>query len=224
MTTIRVMVVDDQPLVRDGLRAILDAQPDIEVVAEAGTGSEAIELAARHRLDVILMDIRMPGLNGIEACREIAGRRGAPRIVIVTTHDLDEYVYDALRGGASGFLLKDAPREQLVAGVRTAHAGDTLLAPLITRRLVESFVGRPPPSGSRPPSALEELTPRQVEILRLLARGQSNAEIAATAFVSEATVKSHVSRILAKLGLRDRVHAVVLAYEVGLVAPGDQAA
>ncbi|MEY2533872.1 MAG: hypothetical protein QOF29_1782 [bacterium] len=221
MTAIRVMVADDQPLVRDGLRTILEAQPDIEVAAEASTGREAIEMAARHRLDVILMDIRMPDVDGITACREVTARAGAPRVVVVTTHDLDEYVYDALRAGACGFLLKDAPREQLVSGVRAAHAGETLLAPAVTRRLVETFVRRPPPRSDGLPPLLGELTARELEVLRLIARGLSNAEIGTAVFVAEATVKSHVSRILAKLGLRDRVHAVVLAYECGLVAPGD---
>jgi DNA-binding NarL/FixJ family response regulator len=221
VTAIRVMVADDQPLVRDGLRTILEAQPDIEVAAEASTGREAIEMAARHRLDVILMDIRMPDVDGITACREVTARAGAPRVVVVTTHDLDEYVYDALRAGACGFLLKDAPREQLVSGVRAAHAGETLLAPAVTRRLVETFVRRPPPRSDGLPPVLGELTARELEVLRLIARGLSNAEIGAAVFVAEATVKSHVSRILAKLGLRDRVHAVVLAYECGLVAPGD---
>jgi DNA-binding NarL/FixJ family response regulator len=221
VTAIRVMVADDQPLVRDGLRTILEAQPDIEVAAEASTGREAIEMAARHRLDVILMDIRMPDVDGITACREVTARAGAPRVVVVTTHDLDEYVYDALRAGACGFLLKDAPREQLVSGVRAAHAGETLLAPAVTRRLVETFVRRPPPRSDGLPPLLGELTARELEVLRLIARGLSNAEIGTAVFVAEATVKSHVSRILAKLGLRDRVHAVVLAYECGLVAPGD---
>jgi DNA-binding NarL/FixJ family response regulator len=221
VTAIRVMVADDQPLVRDGLRTILEAQPDIEVAAEASTGREAIEMAARHRLDIILMDIRMPDVDGITACREVTARAGAPRVVVVTTHDLDEYVYDALRAGACGFLLKDAPREQLVSGVRAAHAGETLLAPAVTRRLVETFVRRPPPRSDGLPPVLDELTARELEVLRLIARGLSNAEIGAAVFVAEATVKSHVSRILAKLGLRDRVHAVVLAYECGLVAPGD---
>lgn len=204
MTAIRVLLADDQPLVRDGLRAILEAQGDVEVVGEASSGREAIELAFRHVVDVILMDIRMPNVDGIAACREIASRPRAPRVVIVTTHELDEYIYDGLRAGASGFLLKDAPREQLVAGVRAAHEGDTLLAPAVTRRLVETFVRRPPPVAGTP-SPLQDLTERELEVLRLIARGLSNAEIGATVFVAEATVKSHVSRVLAKLDLRDRV-------------------
>ena len=220
MSPIRVLVADDQPLAREGLRTILDAQSDIEVVAEAADGGEAIELALRLRPDIVLMDIRMPGLDGLAACRRLlAQAEPRTRVVMLTTFDLDEYVYEAMRAGASGFLLKDAPREDLVAGVRAAAGGDTLLAPEITRRLVEAYVRRPPP-GPATPAPLAELTDREVEILRLVARGLSNAEIAASLFLSEATVKTHVSRVLAKLDLRNRVQAVVRAYECGLVQPG----
>lgn len=222
MNPIRVLIVDDQPLVRDGLRAILEAQPDLEVAGEAGTGREALEVAAARLIDIVLMDIRMPDLDGISACRELTARPDSPRVVLVTTYDLDSYVYEGLRAGASGFLLKDAPRHQIVAGVRAAHAGETLFAPEVTRRLVETFVRRRPPSEGTP-AALRELTPRELEVLHLVARGKSNAEIGAAMFAAEATVKSHVGRILAKLNLRDRVHAVVLAYESGLITPGDAA-
>jgi len=220
VSPIRVLVADDQPLAREGLRTILDAQSGIEVVAEAADGGEAVELALRLRPDIVLMDIRMPGLDGLAACRRLLARaERRTRVVMLTTFDLDEYVYEAMRAGASGFLLKDAPREDLVAGVRASAAGDTLLAPEITRRLVEAYVRRPPP-GPATPAPLAELTDREVEILRLVARGLSNAEIAASLFLSEATVKTHVSRVLAKLDLRSRVQAVVRAYECGLVQPG----
>jgi DNA-binding NarL/FixJ family response regulator len=220
MSDIRVLVADDQPLARDGLRTILGAQDDIEVVGEAADGGEAVELALQLRPDVVLMDIRMPRLDGLEACRRLLAQADTrTRVVMLTTFDLDEYVFEAMRGGASGFLLKDAPREQLVAGVRAVAAGDMLVAPAITRRLVEAFVRVAPP-GPNAPSPLAELTEREVEILRFVARGLSNAEIAASLFLSEATVKTHVSHILAKLGLRDRVQAVVRAYECGLVQPG----
>jgi DNA-binding NarL/FixJ family response regulator len=217
---IRVLIADDQALMRSGLRMILDAQGDIEVVAEAADGRDAIAAARRARPDVALMDIRMPGLNGIEATRELlAGAGPAPRVLMLTTFDLDEYVYDALKSGASGFLLKNAPPEQLVAGVRAIAAGEALLAPDITRRLIEDHVRLPRATGGVP-AVLEALTEREVEVLRHVARGATNTEIAATLVISEATVKSHVGRILAKLGLRDRVQAVVLAYECGLVRPG----
>ncbi|MDP9134140.1 MAG: response regulator transcription factor [Actinomycetota bacterium] len=220
MSPIRVLVADDQPLAREGLRTILDAQSDIEVVAEAADGGEAVELALRLRPDIVLMDIRMPGIDGLAACRRLLAQPEPQTcVVMLTTFDLDEYVYEAMRAGASGFLLKDAPREDLVTGVRAAAAGDTLLAPEITRRLVEAYVRRPPP-GPATPAPLAELTDREVEILRLVARGLSNAEIAASLFLSEATVKTHVSRVLAKLDLRNRVQAVVRAYECGLVQPG----
>ncbi len=218
---IRVLIADDQALMRGGLRMILEAQPDIEVVAEAADGREAIDAARSRRPDVALMDIRMPGLNGIEATRELlAGPGPVPRVLMLTTFDLDEYVYDALRAGASGFLLKNAPPHQLADGVRAVATGESLLAPDITRRLIEEHVSRPRATDGVPP-VLEALTEREVEVLRHVARGATNTEIAATLVISEATVKSHVGRILAKLGLRDRVQAVVLAYECGLVRPGE---
>jgi DNA-binding NarL/FixJ family response regulator len=217
---IRVLIADDMALMRGGLRMILEAQPDIEVVAEAASGREAIEAARLHHPDVALMDIRMPGMNGIEATRELLAAGGpAPRVLMLTTFDLDEYVYDALKTGASGFLLKNAPPDQLADGVRAIAAGESLLAPDITRRLIEEHVRRPRTTGGVP-EAVVSLTDREVEVLRHVARGATNTEIADTLVISEATVKSHVGRILAKLGLRDRVQAVVLAYECGLVRPG----
>ena len=216
---IRVLIADDEALVRGGLRMILEAQADIEVAGEADDGRAALELVRRDPPDVVLMDIRMPGLDGIEATRRlVALGSDAPRVVILTTFDLDGYVYEAMRAGASGFLLKSGRPQELVAGVRAAVAGDTLLAPPITRRLVEAFVHRPPPGTTMPPQ-LEELTPREVEVLQHIAGGQSNAEIARELFVSEDTVKTHASRIFMKLGLRDRTQAVILAYETGLVEP-----
>jgi DNA-binding NarL/FixJ family response regulator len=207
-------------LMRGGLRMILEAQPDIEVVAEAASGREAIEAARLQHPDVVLMDIRMPGMNGIEATRELLAAGGpAPRVLMLTTFDLDEYVYDALKAGASGFLLKNAPPDQLADGVRAIAAGESLLAPDITRRLIEEHVRRPRTTGGVP-EAVVSLTDREVEVLRHVARGATNTEIAQMLVISEATVKSHVGRILAKLGLRDRVQAVVLAYECGLVRPG----
>jgi DNA-binding NarL/FixJ family response regulator len=219
---IRVLVVDDQGLVRAGFRMILEAQPDIEVVGEAADGLDAVAAARRLRPDVVLMDIRMPRLDGLEATRRLAGPGVADpvRVLILTTFDLDEYVFEALRAGASGFLLKDLPREDLVAAVRVVAAGDALLAPQVTRRLIEEFARRPPPAGGRDPEALEALTARERETLELLARGLTNAELAEALYVSEHTVKTHVGNVLAKLGLRDRIHAVILAYEVGLVQPG----
>jgi DNA-binding NarL/FixJ family response regulator len=217
---IRVLIADDMALMRGGLRMILEAQPDIEVVAEAASGREAIEAARLHHPDVALMDIRMPGMNGIEATRELLAAGGpAPRVLMLTTFDLDEYVYDALKTGASGFLLKNAPPDQLADGVRAIAAGESLLAPDITRRLIEEHVRRPRTTGGVP-QAVVSLTDREVEVLRHVARGATNTEIAQTLVISEATVKSHVGRILGKLGLRDRVQAVVLAYECGLVRPG----
>jgi DNA-binding NarL/FixJ family response regulator len=212
---IRVVVADDQPLVRSGLRMILDAQPDIEVVGEAGDGHEAVALARSERPDVVLMDVRMPGLDGIAATREIAGPEVAePRAVLVlTTFDLDEYVYEALRAGARGFLLKDATREELASAVRVVARGDALLAPSVTRRLIEQMASRTPATEV----ALDELTPREREVLLLVAEGLTNAEIAQRLVVGEATVKTHVARVLMKLGLRDRIQAVILAYESGLV-------
>ena len=216
---IRVIVADDQTLVRAGFRAILEVQDDLEVVGEAEDGEEAVALARKLRPDVVLMDIRMPNIDGIEATRRLTRDGDAPRILILTTFDLDEYVYEAMKAGASGFLLKDAPRDQLVGAVRTVAAGDALLAPALVRRLIEDFVRRPAP-GARPPPELDALTEREREVLTLIARGLANAEIATRLFVSEATVRTHVTHILAKLGLRDRVQAVVLAYETGLVQPG----
>jgi DNA-binding NarL/FixJ family response regulator len=219
--TIGVLVVDDQGLVRAGFRMILEAQPDIEVVGEAADGLDAVAAARRLRPDVVLMDIRMPRLDGLEATRRLAGPGVADpvRVLMLTTFDLDEYVFEALRAGASGFLLKDLPREDLVAAVRVVAAGDALLAPQVTRRLIEEFARRPVP-GAAAPGTLDALTARERETLGLLARGLTNAEIAAALYVSEHTVKTHVGNVLAKLGLRDRIHAVILAYEIGLVQPG----
>jgi DNA-binding NarL/FixJ family response regulator len=216
---IRVLIADDQALVRGGFRMILEAQPDIEVVGEAEDGRQALELTRELKPEIVLMDIRMPGLDGLEATRRLLALRDAPRILVLTTFDLNEYVYEAMKTGASGFLLKDVRPEQLAEAVRTVAVGDTLLAPAITRRLVEEFVRRPPP-GQRAPAELNVLTDRELDVLRLLARGLSNAEVGQTLFLSEATVKTHVTRILAKLDLRDRLQAVVFAYECGLVQPG----
>jgi DNA-binding NarL/FixJ family response regulator len=216
---IRVVIADDQALVRGGFRSILDGQEDVEVVGEAADGAEAIDAVARLHPDVVLMDIRMPGLDGLEATRRIVADGAAARILVLTTFDVDDYVYEAMKAGASGFLLKTAPPRQLSEAVRTVAAGDALLAPTVTRRLVEQFVRRPPP-GARVPPGLDALTDREMEVLRLVARALSNAEIADELVVSEATVKSHVNRILGKLSLRDRAQAIVLAYESGLVAPG----
>ena len=227
---IRVLVVDDQELVRLGFCVILDAADGITVVGEAANGEAAVSQVAAHAPDVVLMDIRMPGMDGLEATRLItrgpAAARSAgsgpatpPKVVMLTTFDLDDYVYEALRAGASGFLLKDSPRHDLIAAVRAAAAGDALLAPSVTRRLIEAFARRPPET-SPSPSRLASLTARERDVLLLLARGRSNAEIASVLFVSEATVKTHVGNLLAKLGLRDRVQAVILAYETGIVVPG----
>jgi DNA-binding NarL/FixJ family response regulator len=216
--TTRLLLVDDQELVRTGFRLILNAEADLHVVGEAGDGAEAVEAARRPVPDVVLMDVRMPGVDGIEATRRLGRLAGqSPRVLMLTTFDLDEYVYDALRAGASGFLLKDAPAAQLVDAIRIVAAGDALLAPSITRRLIAEFVRRPLPTDA---PALAELTPRELEVLKLIAAGLSNREIAAELFVSEATVKTHVKRVLAKLDLRDRVQAVVLAHRCGLVRPG----
>jgi DNA-binding NarL/FixJ family response regulator len=218
---IRVLIADDQALVRGGFRMILEAHDDIEVCAEAADGREALRAAETTRPDVVLMDIRMPELDGVEATRRLlAGRRERPRVLVVTTFDLDEYVYEAMRAGASGFLLKDTDPPELVRAVRVVSAGEALLAPSITRRLIEQYTRRPAPGG-RTPERLAELTDRELDVLRLLARGLSNAEIAAALFLSPATVKTHVARILMKLDLRDRVQAVVLAYETGVVTPGE---
>jgi DNA-binding NarL/FixJ family response regulator len=219
--SIRVLLVDDQALIRAGFRMILDAEEDIEVVGECSDGTQAVDSARRLTPDVVLMDIRMPEMDGIEATRQIAAREGeaGPRVLMLTTFDLDEYVYDALRAGASGFLLKDVPAEELVSGIRVVAQGDALLAPSVTRRLIHEF-SRGAVAQASAPAALEELTPRELEVFQLIARGMSNAEIAAELVVSETTVKTHVARVLMKLGVRDRVQAVVLAYESGVVAPG----
>ena len=218
--SLRVVIADDDALARAALRTILDAHKDLELVAEASDGLEAVEAAGRLFPDVVLLDIRMPNLDGLEAARQIlASPSNRARVIMLTTFDLDEYVYDALKAGASGFLRKDAPPERLLAFVRSAGEGDALLDPTITRRLIERFA--PPRSaGAQAAGKLAELTPREIEVLSQVARGHSNAEIAADMHLSEATVKTHVSRILAKLDLRDRVQAVVLAYEEGLVKPG----
>jgi DNA-binding NarL/FixJ family response regulator len=218
---IRVIVADDQELVRTGFCVILDTADGITVVGEAANGAEAVAAAAEHQPDVILMDVRMPEMDGIEATRLITGndRSGPPRVVMLTTFDFDDYVYEALRAGASGFLLKDAPRHDLIAAVKVAAAGNALLAPSVTMRLITAFARRP--ARTLPaPSRLHALTSRERDILLRLARGLSNAEIAADLVISEATVKSHVANLLAKLGLRDRIQAVILAYETGIVQPG----
>ncbi|MFE2040706.1 response regulator [Streptomyces sp. NPDC059477] len=219
--SIRVVVADDQELVRSGFSMILEAQPDIEVVAEAGDGAEAVAAVRDHAPDVLLLDIRMPVMDGLEAARRVCAG-SACKVVMLTTFDLDEYVYDALYAGASGFLLKDVRRDDLVHAVRVVAAGDSLLAPAVTRRLVADIVRRRREEAVTEvtPQRLDVLTAREVETLRLLARGLSNAEIATTLFVSEHTVKTHVSNVLSKLGLRDRVQAVICAYETGLVTPG----
>jgi DNA-binding NarL/FixJ family response regulator len=218
---IRVLIADDQALVRGGFRMILEAQKDIEVVGEASDGQEALAQARELDPHVVLMDIRMPELDGLEATRRLVSGDGSARVVMLTTFDLDEYVYEAMKAGASGFLLKDVRPEQLAEAVRVVAAGDSLLAPAITQRLIAEFVRRPPP-GSGAPTELSELTERELEVLKLIARGLSNGEIASALFVSEATVKTHVTHVLTKLKLRDRVQAVVLAYESGLVHPGSE--
>ena len=218
--TIRVVIADDQELIRTGLRMILAAEPGIEVAGEAATGTEAVAMTRELRPDVVLMDIRMPDLDGIEATRRIlaGNQERKTSVLILTTFDLDEYVYDALRAGASGFLLKDAPAHQLITGIRMAGDGDALLAPSITRRLIEEFATARPSAEDL--SAFSDLSPRELEVFRLMATGKSNGEIAAELFVGETTIKTHVTRILTKLGVRDRVQAVVLAYETGLVKRG----
>jgi DNA-binding NarL/FixJ family response regulator len=217
---IRVFVVDDQALVRAGFRMILEAEPDLVVAGEAGDGGEAVARIGADPPDVVLMDVRMPGMDGIEATRQILGRLGqqSVRVIMLTTFDMDEYVYDALRAGASGFVLKDVPPEELVDGIRAVHTGRSLLSPSITRRMIEVYLARAP-SGP-PPGVADSLTPRELEILGLLGRGLSNAEIATSLVVSETTVKTHVGRVLMKLGLRDRVQAVIYAYETGVITIG----
>jgi len=215
--SLSVLIVDDQALVRAGFRMILDAEEDIEVAGEAADGVDAVAQAQRLQPDVILMDVRMPQMDGIEATRRLLASDGlVSKVVMLTTFDMDEYVYDALCAGASGFLLKDVPPEQLVAGIRSVAQGDALLAPSVTRRVIEEFVRRPPSSVQTLPPEFDELTAREVEVLGLVAKGLSNAEIAKELFVSETTVKTHVAHMLTKLGVRDRVQAVVLAYECGL--------
>jgi DNA-binding NarL/FixJ family response regulator len=214
MSPLRVVIADDQPMMRAGFKAVLEATGDIAVVAEAGTGEEAVRAATEHAPDVVLMDIRMPGMDGIEATRRLPRQR----VLILTTFGLDEYIIDALRAGASGFLLKDAPTQEVVAAVRSVAAGDAVLSPAVTRQLLDQVGRRLPAAVSRESGALEALTDREREVLRMLAAGLSNAEIAEAMVVSEATVKTHVSNLLGKLGLRDRVQAVIYAYETGLVA------
>jgi DNA-binding NarL/FixJ family response regulator len=216
---IRILIADDQAMVRGGLRMILDAEPDMDVVGEADDGERAVAEAERLRPDVVLMDVEMPVLDGVAATRRLQAGADGPRVLVVTTFDVDEYVFEALRAGASGFLLKNAPPDDLVRAVRVVAAGDALLAPSVTRRLLSDFARRAAPPAAGPPG-LDELTEREHEVLLLLARGLSNAEIAARLVVSGGTVKTHVARILMKLDLRDRVQAVVLAYESGLVEPG----
>ncbi len=218
---IRVLIADDQTLVRAGFRMVVESRDDLVVVGEAADGSEAVQLAAVEHPDVVLMDVRMPLMDGIEATRQIIGQGGEarPHVLILTTFDLDQYVYEALRAGASGFLLKDTPPQDLVAAIRTVAAGDALLAPSVTRRLIERFVGLPAPRPQRT-DVLADLTPREADVLRLVARGLSNREIAEQLVVSTTTVKSHVARLLMKLDLHDRTQAVVLAYETGFVTPG----
>lgn len=219
--TIRVLIADDQELVRAGFGAILQKQPDIDVVGEASDGRAAIEMTGRLRPNVVIMDVRMPNLDGIEATRAIVALRPAPHVLMLTTFDLDEYVYAAMKAGASGFLLKDVPREELANSIRSVARGDALLAPAITRRLIEDFVHRPLMGRGMPPR-LAALTDRELDVLTRIAHGRSNAEIAADLFLSEGTVKTHVTRVLQKMGIRDRVQAVIAAYETGLIRPGDQ--
>ena len=216
--TVRVVIADDQELVRTGFRAILNSEPDIEVVGEAEDGRRAIEVAREHEPDVVLMDIRMPVLDGLAATRNIVtGPDSKPRVIILTTFDLDEYVYEALRSGASGFMLKDNPADQLITAIHVVAEGEALLAPRITRRLISEFAHRQPPTAR--PDHLQVLTDRESEVLKLVARGLSNAEISEELYVAETTIRTHVAHILTKLGLRDRVQAVVLAYETGLIRP-----
>jgi DNA-binding NarL/FixJ family response regulator len=217
VTALRVVIADDQPMMRAGFKSVLESAGDITVVAEAGTGEEAVRTARAHNPDVVLMDIRMPGMDGIEATRQLPGQR----VLILTTFGLDEYIIDALRAGASGFLLKDAPTREVLAAVRAVAAGDAVLSAAVTRQLLDQVARRLPAAVSSNPRELDALTEREREVLRMLAAGLSNSEIAAALVVSEATVKSHVSHLLGKLGLRDRVQAVIYAYETRLIAPRD---
>lgn len=222
--TIRVALVDDQQLVRAGFAMVIGSQPDMDVVVEAGDGAQALRLLGSHPVDVVLMDVRMPTMDGLAATAELTGAPGpagvAPKVIILTTFDLDEYVLQAIKSGASGFLLKDAPPEEMLAAIRTVHRGDAVIAPSSTRRLIEHLADVLPDEQKTPPAVLESLTDREREVLVLMARGRSNTEIAGELYVAEATVKTHVGRVLAKLGARDRVQAVVVAYETGLVTPG----
>jgi DNA-binding NarL/FixJ family response regulator len=218
---ISVVIADDQGMVRAGFRSLLEAEPDLEVVGEASNGSEAVEVVSRLQPDVTLMDIRMPVLDGIAATRTVLERGSRTRVLVLTTFDLDEYVFEALRAGASGFLLKDAPAEELSAAIRVVAAGDSLLAPGVTRRVIDAFIRRPAAPSRMIDRRLSLLTPRELEVLGLLARGLANSDIAQRLFVSEGTTKTHVSNVLAKLGLRDRVQAVIFAYENGVVVPGE---
>ncbi|MDQ1709412.1 MAG: hypothetical protein QOG49_797 [Frankiaceae bacterium] len=219
---IRVLLVDDQPLLRTGFRMILESEDDLEIVGEAANGAEGVRLARSCAADVVLMDIRMPVMDGVEATRQLAGASAdaAVKVLILTTFDLDEYVYEALRAGASGFLLKDVPAEQLVDAIRIVARGDAVVAPTVTKRLLARFAATLPSTSDRTPAEVASLTDREREVLTLMARGLSNSEIAGQLFVSETTVKTHVGHVLMKLGLRDRVQAVVLAYEIGLISPG----
>jgi DNA-binding NarL/FixJ family response regulator len=219
MSRLRIVIADDQPMMRAGFKAVLEATGSVEVVAEAGTGEEAVQAANQHSPDVVLMDIEMPGMDGIEATRRLPRHR----VLILTTFGLDEYIVDALRAGASGFLLKDSPTEDVVKAVRSVAAGDAVLSPAVTRQLLDQVGRRLPAPVARTTDALAELTEREREVLRMLAAGLSNAEVAEAMFLSEATVKSHVSNLLGKLGLRDRVQAVIYAYETGLISPADSA-
>ena len=222
--SISLLIVDDQPLLRTGFRMILEAEPDMRVLGEGADGRAGVEAAHRLRPDVVLMDIRMPVMDGVEATRRLAGPGVADpiRVLVLTTFDLDEYIVEALRNGASGFMLKDAPPEQLIEAIRVVADGGALLAPSVTRRLLDAFAHRLPRADATGSTALADLTEREVEVLRLMAAGRSNAEIAGELFASETTVKTHVSRVLMKLDLRDRVQAVVFAYETGLVQPGNR--
>jgi DNA-binding NarL/FixJ family response regulator len=219
MTTIRVLLADDEAIVRDGLRAIVGLEDDLEVVAEAGDGAEAVELALVQSPDVALVDIRMPKLDGLQTTRRLVAIPRPPKVLVLTTFDRNEYVYEAMKAGASGFLLKDVRRGQLTNAIRNVVSGETLIAPTITRRLIEEFCSRPSVDHARR-TELVDLTPRELEVLALIARGSSNTEIASTLVIAETTVKTHVARILNKLNLRDRAQAVVVAYETGLVQPG----
>jgi DNA-binding NarL/FixJ family response regulator len=218
--SVKVLLVDDQELVRTGFRMVLDAQPEIEVAGEAGDGRQALEVLRSTTADVVLMDVRMPRMDGIEATRRICADPDGPRVIILTTFDLDEYAFAALKAGAAGFLLKDAGPEQLIEAIRAVSSGDAVVAPSTTRRLIDRFVDHIPDDEGRTDEVLAALTAREAEVLKLVARGMSNGEIAGTLYVSEATVKTHVGRILSKLGLRDRVQAVVFAYETGLIKSG----